>query len=58
MNEHTSTMLGGRFTFPGTSLVVDRMGYGTMQLAGPGVWGHLRTRRAPSRSCAKLWLRV
>ncbi len=31
--------LGGRFIFPGTSLTVDRMGYGAMQLAGPGVFG-------------------
>jgi pyridoxine 4-dehydrogenase len=31
--------LGGRFTFPGTSLPVHRIGYGAMQLAGPGVWG-------------------
>jgi aryl-alcohol dehydrogenase-like predicted oxidoreductase len=31
--------LGGRFTFPGTKLTVNRMGYGAMQLAGPGVWG-------------------
>jgi aryl-alcohol dehydrogenase-like predicted oxidoreductase len=31
--------LGGRFTFPGTSLRVERVGYGAMQLAGPGVWG-------------------
>ena len=31
--------LGGRFTFPGTSLTVQRMGYGAMQLAGPGVYG-------------------
>ena len=29
----------GRFTFPGTSLSVNRMGYGAMQLAGPGVFG-------------------
>jgi pyridoxine 4-dehydrogenase len=36
MNEAT---LGGRFTFPGTSLTVQRIGYGAMQLAGPGVWG-------------------
>jgi len=27
------------FTFPGTSLTVRRIGYGAMQLAGPGVWG-------------------
>src|SRR6266481_3307815 len=31
--------LGGSFTFPGTELRVKRMGYGAMQLAGPGVWG-------------------
>ena len=31
--------LGGRFTFPGTSLAVHRIGYGAMQLAGPGVFG-------------------
>jgi len=31
--------LGGRFTFSGTSLTVHRIGYGAMQLAGPGVWG-------------------
>lgn len=33
------TRLGGRFTFPGTSLTVNRIGYGAMQLAGPGVFG-------------------
>jgi len=33
------TKLGGSFTFPGTSMTVHRMGYGTMQLAGPGVFG-------------------
>jgi pyridoxine 4-dehydrogenase len=31
--------LGGRFTFPGKSFTVQRIGYGAMQLAGPGVWG-------------------
>ena len=35
----TTDKLGGRFTFPGTSLTVHRMGYGAMQLAGPHVWG-------------------
>lgn len=35
----STTALGGRFTFPGTSLTVARIGYGAMQLAGPGVWG-------------------
>jgi len=33
------TKLGGKLTFPGTSLAVHRMGYGAMQLAGPGVFG-------------------
>src|SRR5246127_1464347 len=31
--------LGGKFTFPSTSMTVHRMGYGAMQLAGPGVFG-------------------
>jgi pyridoxine 4-dehydrogenase len=35
----TQATLGGWFTFPGTSLTVQRIGYGAMQLAGPGVWG-------------------
>ena len=34
--------LGGGFTFRGTSLTVRRIGYGAMQLAGPGVWGSPR----------------
>jgi aryl-alcohol dehydrogenase-like predicted oxidoreductase len=38
-NAMSQAALGGRFTFPGTSLTVQRMGYGAMQLAGPGVWG-------------------
>jgi len=33
------TKLGGTFTLPGTSTTLYRMGYGAMQLAGPGVWG-------------------
>jgi aryl-alcohol dehydrogenase-like predicted oxidoreductase len=35
----SNAMLGGTFTLPGTSLTVGRMGYGAMQLAGPGVFG-------------------
>ena len=35
----STTTLGGTFTFPGTAFTVRRMGYGAMQLAGPGVWG-------------------
>ena len=41
MNE---AKLGGQFTFPGTSLMVQRIGYGAMQLAGPGVWGPPKDR--------------
>jgi pyridoxine 4-dehydrogenase len=33
------TSLGVSFTLPGTSMTVNRMGYGAMQLAGPQVWG-------------------
>ncbi|HYQ44067.1 MAG TPA: aldo/keto reductase family oxidoreductase [Polyangiaceae bacterium] len=39
MNQERTQKLGGKFTFPGTSLTVNRVGYGAMQLAGPGVWG-------------------
>src|SRR5215510_5972026 len=38
--------LGGTFTFPGTSLTVQQMGYGAMQLAGPGVFGPPKDRDA------------
>jgi pyridoxine 4-dehydrogenase len=37
MSEQNS--LGGTFTFRGTSITVNRMGYGAMQLAGPHVFG-------------------
>jgi pyridoxine 4-dehydrogenase len=33
------TDLAGNFILPGTSMTLNRMGYGAMQLAGPGVWG-------------------
>ena len=35
----TPTNLGSSFTLPRTSLTVNRMGYGAMQLSGPHVWG-------------------
>ena len=38
MIDHAPT-LGGSFTLPGTSMTLQRVGYGAMQLAGPGVWG-------------------
>ncbi|MGA8622811.1 MAG: oxidoreductase [Candidatus Sulfotelmatobacter sp.] len=31
--------LAGSFTLPRNSMTLNRMGYGAMQLAGPGVWG-------------------
>ena len=40
----SSPQLGGAFTFPGTSLTVNRVGYGAMQLAGPHVFGPPRDR--------------
>ena len=33
------TNLAGSFILPGTTMAVNRMGYGAMQLSGPGVWG-------------------
>jgi pyridoxine 4-dehydrogenase len=33
------TNLGGTFTFANTTMTVNRVGYGAMQLAGPQVWG-------------------
>jgi aryl-alcohol dehydrogenase-like predicted oxidoreductase len=39
MTKQMSLDLGGSFTLPGTSMTLHRMGYGAMQLAGPGVWG-------------------
>ena len=35
----TQTDLGGVFTLPNTSITLNRMGYGAMQLAGPQVFG-------------------
>ncbi len=29
----------GRFTLPGNSLSLNRVGYGAMRLSGPGIWG-------------------
>jgi pyridoxine 4-dehydrogenase len=43
---HEENELSGSFTFPGTSITVQRMGYGAMQLAGPGVFGPPRDPNA------------
>jgi hypothetical protein len=48
-----ATSLGGSFTLGKTSLTVNRMGYGAMQLAGPGVWGRRAIRTVPSEFCAR-----
>lgn len=39
MSNQSPAAAAGRFTFPGTSISVNRMGYGAMQLAGPHVFG-------------------
>ncbi len=39
MTNHFPAGAAGRFTFPGTSISVHRMGFGAMQLAGPHVFG-------------------
>lgn len=46
MTKQTGIDLGGSFTFSGTPMTVNRMGYGAMQLAGPGVWGPPRDMEA------------
>lgn len=38
--------VGGTFRLPGTSLTINRMGYGAMQLPGPHVWGPPRDKQA------------
>ncbi len=39
MTKQLSIDLGGSFKLAGTVVTLNRMGYGAMQLAGPGVWG-------------------
>lgn len=39
MSQTFPAAAAGRFTFPGTQISVNRMGYGAMQLAGPHVFG-------------------
>ena len=45
----------GSFTLPGTSLTVNRMGYGAMQLAGPHVFGPPRDTTRPLQFCGRRW---
>jgi len=42
----TANTLGGTYTFPGTPLTVNRMGYGAMQLSGPHIFGPPKDRTA------------
>jgi hypothetical protein len=53
------TNFGRGFTLAGTSLTVNRMGYGAMQLAGQDgdkrVWAHRAIFPARSHFCARLW---
>jgi predicted aldo/keto reductase-like oxidoreductase len=37
--------LGGTVTLPGTSIALNRIGYGTMQLPRPQVWGPPKDRQ-------------
>ena len=46
MNTQSPAAAAGRFTFPGTAISVNRMGYGAMQLAGPHVFGEPRDHHA------------
>lgn len=41
-----STSLGGNFNLPDTSITLNRVAYGAMQLAGPQVWGPPRDLNA------------
>jgi pyridoxine 4-dehydrogenase len=34
-----NTKPGGSFTLPGTTITLNRLGYGAMRLAGEGIWG-------------------
>ena len=45
--------LGGTFTFAATTLTVNRMGYGAMQLAGPHVFDPPKDRDG---AIAQAWL--
>ena len=41
-----TNQMGGTFTFPGTAMTVNRMGYGAMQLSGPHIFGPPKDRPA------------
>jgi pyridoxine 4-dehydrogenase len=37
--DRNAAHLGGTYELPGSSMILNRIGYGAMQLAGPQVWG-------------------
>ena len=45
--------LGGNFMLPGSSIALNRMGYGAMQLAGPQVWGPPRDQMGRLLFCER-----
>ena len=49
----TTTLPGGTFKLA-DDLILTRVGYGAMQLAGPHVFGRPQTATVHSRSCARL----
>ncbi len=51
MTDTLTAAASGSFTIGG-DLPVNRLGYGTMQLTGPGVWGDRRPLTKPSACCA------
>lgn len=50
---HQPATAAGTFRLGG-DLPITRLGLGTMQMTGPGVWGTRKTRTEPSESCAAL----
>lgn len=48
----STTLPGGTFKLA-DDLILTRMGYGAMQLAGPHVSGHQKITTARSQSCAR-----
>ena len=52
MHSSTSRPVDASGTFAIGDRAVNRLGYGTMQLPGPGVWGPPRDHAEASASCA------
>ena len=50
--------LAGTFTLPGTSIALNRMGYGAMQLPGPQVWGPPKDRQGAVELLSRLLKKI